>query len=148
MSSHAEIMLRDYLERILRLREQRRNLSADIRDVMGEATGFGFSKKAFHQVVLRAEKDRSEVVETDMIVSTYEEALGSDNHLLDPLMNSARDTALIERFASPPEVPKKLTAAKSRALNAEATADAAKFAERALGLNRREQSKGDNADDG
>ncbi|MEL6876157.1 MAG: GapR family DNA-binding domain-containing protein, partial [Pseudomonadota bacterium] len=69
MSADAADMLQSYVDRTLRLRDERRLISSDIREVAKEAAHYGFDKKAFNQVVQRAEKDRTEVVEQDMIVS-------------------------------------------------------------------------------
>jgi uncharacterized protein (UPF0335 family) len=68
--------LRSFIERIERLEEDKKGLTADIREVYAEAKGTGFDPKIMRQVVrLRklAEADRQE---QSYLLDTYLHALG------------------------------------------------------------------------
>lgn len=63
------------IERSLRLREERREISADIRDVAAEAKAHGYNPKVFSAVVKRAEMDPDARMELDALVEAYEAAI-------------------------------------------------------------------------
>lgn len=69
--------LRSFVERIRRLRDEIKNLNADISDIYKEAHAMGFDKKALRATVGRAEKvesDPSGQAERDEIEAIYWEA--------------------------------------------------------------------------
>lgn len=68
--------LRQYIERIERLEEEKRALMADIRDIYGEAKATGFEPKVMRQIVKFRAMDRDLLAEQDMLLSTYRDALG------------------------------------------------------------------------
>lgn len=68
--------LRQYIERIERLEEEKRALMADIRDIYGEAKATGFEPKVMRQIVKFRAMDRDLLAEQDILLSTYREALG------------------------------------------------------------------------
>ena len=68
--------LRQYIERIERLEEEKRNLMADIRDVYGEAKATGFEPKIMRQIVRMRALDKDILAEQDILLSTYRDALG------------------------------------------------------------------------
>jgi len=68
--------LRQYIERIERLEEEKRNLMADIRDVYGEAKATGFEPKIMRQIVKMRALDKDILAEQDILLSTYRDALG------------------------------------------------------------------------
>lgn len=68
--------LKSVIERIERLEEEKRGLSADVREIYAEAKGNGFDPKILRQIIrLRrmAEADRREQEE---LLDTYKSALG------------------------------------------------------------------------
>lgn len=67
--------LKDTIERILRLEEEKAELAADIRDLYTVAKAQGFDVKALRKVVSRKKKDRKQVEEEDQIVELYEGAI-------------------------------------------------------------------------
>lgn len=67
--------LKGFVERVLRLREERAALTADIRDVMAEAKAVGFDLKVLGAVVRRAEQDPALLAEFDQLVAAYEDDL-------------------------------------------------------------------------
>lgn len=68
--------LRQYIERIERLEEEKRALMADIRDVYSEAKHSGFDPKAMRQVIKLRAMDSDLRAEQDALLATYREALG------------------------------------------------------------------------
>ena len=68
--------MRQYIERIERLEEEKRALMADIRDIYGEAKATGFEPKVMRQIVKFRAMDRDLLAEQDILLSTYREALG------------------------------------------------------------------------
>ena len=68
--------LRQYIERIERLEEEKRALMADVRDVYAEAKHSGFDPKTMRQVVKIRAMDSELLAEQDTLLTTYREALG------------------------------------------------------------------------
>lgn len=68
--------LRQYIERIERLEEEKRNMMADIRDVYVEAKATGFEPKIMRQIVKMRALDKDILAEQDILLSTYRDALG------------------------------------------------------------------------
>ena len=68
--------LRQYIERIERLEEEKRALMADLRDVYSEAKHSGFDPKIMRQIVKIRAMDSDLLAEQDTLLTTYREALG------------------------------------------------------------------------
>ena len=68
--------LRQYIERIERLEEEKRALMADIKDIYSEAKATGFEPKVMRQIVKIRAMDRDLLAEQDMLLTTYRDALG------------------------------------------------------------------------
>ena len=68
--------LRQYIERIERLEEEKRALMADIRDIYSEAKATGFEPKIMRQVVRMRAMDRDLLAEQDILLDTYRDAIG------------------------------------------------------------------------
>ena len=68
--------LRQYIERIERLEEEKRALMADIRDVYSEAKHTGFDPKTMRQIVKIRAMDSDLLAEQDTLLTTYRQALG------------------------------------------------------------------------
>ena len=68
--------LRQYIERVERLEEEKRALMADIRDIYSEAKATGFEPKVMRQIVKIRAMDRDLLAEQDLLLSTYRDALG------------------------------------------------------------------------
>lgn len=68
--------LRQYIERIERLEEEKANLTADIRDVFAEAKGNGFDVKAMREILKIRKLDNHERQEREEITHLYMVALG------------------------------------------------------------------------
>lgn len=68
--------LRQFIERIERLEDEKATVASDIKDVYGEAKGRGYDVKAIRKIIGDRKKDREEVMEFEAIVDTYKAALG------------------------------------------------------------------------
>ncbi|MBT4738868.1 MAG: DUF2312 domain-containing protein [Rhodospirillaceae bacterium] len=68
--------LKSFIERIERLEEEKKNLTADTREVYAEAKSSGFDTKTMRKVVALRKLDQSERVEQEALLDTYLRALG------------------------------------------------------------------------
>jgi uncharacterized protein (UPF0335 family) len=69
-------ILRQYIERIERLEEEKRGIMDDIKDVFAEAKSNGFDAKIMRKVISIRKKDASERDEEEAILALYLHALG------------------------------------------------------------------------
>lgn len=70
--------LKQFIERIERLEEERAAIQGDIKDVMGEAKGRGYDTKAIRTIIRLRKKDANERIEEETILQTYMAALGME----------------------------------------------------------------------
>ena len=68
--------LRSFVERIERLEEEKKALTADIRDLYNEAKAQGFDSKVMRQVVRLRKMDRHDRMEQEALLDLYLDALG------------------------------------------------------------------------
>ena len=71
----ADQELKQFVERIERLEEEKKALSDDIRDVYAELKGRGFDTKAVRQIVKIRKQDHAERKELEAILDLYMQAL-------------------------------------------------------------------------
>jgi uncharacterized protein (UPF0335 family) len=67
--------LKQFVERIERLEEEKKALTDDIRDVYAELKGRGFDSKAVRQIVKIRKQDHAERKELEAILDLYMQAL-------------------------------------------------------------------------
>ena len=72
----AQNHLRQLVEKIERLEEEKKALAGDIRDVFLEAKGMGFDVKILRQVIRIRKKSQTERTEEEALLDTYLHALG------------------------------------------------------------------------
>jgi len=70
--------LRQFIERVERLEEEKAAIQGDIKDVMGEAKSRGFDTKAIRTIIRLRKKDANERIEEETILQTYMAALGME----------------------------------------------------------------------
>jgi len=70
--------LRQFIERVERLEEEKAAIQGDIKDVMGEAKGRGYDTKAIRTIIRLRKKDANERIEEETILQTYMAALGME----------------------------------------------------------------------
>ena len=75
----AQKQLRQLVEQIERLEEEKKALSDDIRDVYAEAKANGFDVKALRTIVRLRKQDADDRREQEAILETYMHALGMLN---------------------------------------------------------------------
>lgn len=68
--------LKQFIERIERLEEEKAAIAGDIKEVYGEAKGCGFDTKALRKVVSLRKKPAAERQEEEAILELYCQALG------------------------------------------------------------------------
>ena len=107
----AQNQLRQLIEQIERLEEEKKALAGDIRDKYAEAKAVGFDVKVMRKIVSLRKKSKTDRQEEEAILATYLHALGmkrgdaraaSDGcrRVGRPLLPGARhDLALVEHFA-------------------------------------------------
>lgn len=76
MGGIAAEALRQFIERIERLDEEKSALTADIKEVYAQAKSQGFETKAVRQIVRLRKKDRQEREEEQAVVDLYLAAIG------------------------------------------------------------------------
>lgn len=68
--------LKQFIERIERLEEEKAGIAGDIKDVFAELKGRGFDSKAIRQILRIRKQDQSERQEEEAILDLYMQALG------------------------------------------------------------------------
>jgi Uncharacterized protein conserved in bacteria len=68
--------LRQIIETIERLEEEKSVIAQDVKDKLAEAKGRGFDTKAIRTILRLRKKDANERQEEELILETYMEALG------------------------------------------------------------------------
>jgi uncharacterized protein (UPF0335 family) len=92
----AQKQLRQLVEQIERLEEEKKALAGDIRDKFLEAKGLGFDVKVLRQVVRLRKKSATERQEEDAVLEVYLHALG----MLEQLNGASHDAAVESMIAA------------------------------------------------
>ncbi len=77
----AGALLKSFLERIERLEEEKKGLSADIKDVFCEAKGVGFDTKTMRRILKLRKMDDDKLREESELLQLYAAAIGLDQQL-------------------------------------------------------------------
>ncbi len=70
--------LRQFIERIERLEEEKAAMAADVREVYAEAKAVGFDPKVMRQIVKLRKMDTADQQEMEALIDTYKHALGME----------------------------------------------------------------------
>lgn len=70
--------LRQFIERVERLEEEKAALAADIREVYAEAKSVGFDPKIMRQIVKLRKMNDADQQEMEALIDTYKHALGME----------------------------------------------------------------------
>ena len=70
--------LRQYIERIERLEEEKAGIAGDIREVYAEAKGNGFDTKIMRQLIKLRKMEETDRQEQEFLLDLYKRALGLD----------------------------------------------------------------------
>lgn len=76
LQASAQSQLRQLVEQIERLEEEKKALAGDVRDKYLEAKALGFDIKALRQIVRLRKKSQTERQEEETILEVYMHALG------------------------------------------------------------------------
>ena len=68
--------LRQFIERIERLEEEKRAFADDIKDVYAEAKSTGFDSKTMRKIIALRKMEKHHRDEADALMETYRKALG------------------------------------------------------------------------
>ena len=75
-ANQSDDTLKNFIERIERLEEDKAAILTDIREVYSEAKASGYHPKIMRQIVKLRAMDRSELSERDELLKIYREAVG------------------------------------------------------------------------
>jgi len=76
LQSSTQEQLRQFIEQIERLEEEKKEISDNIRDKIAEAKSVGFDVKALRQILKLRQKSKDDRDEEEAILATYLHALG------------------------------------------------------------------------
>ena len=68
--------LKQFIERIERLEEEKREVAEQIKEVMAEAKGRGYDTKVMRKIVALRKRDKDDVAEEEAVLEMYKQALG------------------------------------------------------------------------
>ena len=81
LQASAQAQLRQFIEQLERLEEEKKALAADIRDKFAEAKALGFDPKIMKQILRLRKQPKDDRDEEEAILATYMHALGMlDTH--------------------------------------------------------------------
>ena len=90
----AQNQLRQLIEQIERLEEEKKALAGDIRDKYAEAKALGFDVKVMRTIVSLRKKSKTDRQEEEAILAVYMHALGMIDEAPEPrVMDEAEDEA-------------------------------------------------------
>ncbi len=89
MTMHQQVQehLRQLVEQIERLEEEKKAVADDIKDKFAEAKAVGFDVKALRKIIALRKKSQDELSEEEAVLATYLHALG---------MADANDESVLE----------------------------------------------------
>jgi uncharacterized protein (UPF0335 family) len=76
LQSSAQKQLRQLIEQVERLEEEKKALAGDIRDKFAEAKGLGFDVKAMRKIISLRKKTQADRQEEEAILAVYMHARG------------------------------------------------------------------------
>jgi uncharacterized protein (UPF0335 family) len=68
--------LRNFIERIERLNEEKSALAGDIKDIFAEAKGNGFDPKIMRKLISKRKQKKSDREEEEALLEVYSSAVG------------------------------------------------------------------------
>ena len=75
ITSNMKGALKDYIQRIEQIEENKKDLSEDLKEIYSIAKSEGFDTKIMRQVIKRRKMDRSDRDELDTLINIYEDAI-------------------------------------------------------------------------
>lgn len=68
--------LKQFIERIERLEEEKKTIAEDIKEVFAEAKGTDFDAATMREILKIRKKDAADIEESEYLLDTYKRALG------------------------------------------------------------------------
>lgn len=68
--------LRQFVERIEHLEQEKKDIAAQMSEVFAEAKGRGYDTRALRAVIALRRKDRDQLAEEEAVLEIYKQALG------------------------------------------------------------------------
>ena len=68
--------LKQFIERVERLEEEKRDVAEQIKEVMAEAKGRGYDTKIMRKVIALRRREADDIAEEEAILDMYKAALG------------------------------------------------------------------------
>jgi uncharacterized protein (UPF0335 family) len=87
----AQKQLRQLIEQVERLEEEKKALAGDIRDKFAEAKGLGFDVKAIRKIISLRKKSQTDRQEEEAILAVYMHALGMLDEAPEPEVMDAAE---------------------------------------------------------
>lgn len=78
MAEITDQQLRQYIERVERLEEEKKGISEDVRDVYTEAKSMGYDPKIMRKIVRLRKLTPQDRQTEEALIDTYKSALGLD----------------------------------------------------------------------
>ena len=75
-SSKKDEKLKNFIERIERLNEEKNNIALDIKEVFSEAKSMGYDPKIMRKILVLRKMDVDERLEQEALLDNYRNALG------------------------------------------------------------------------
>ena len=72
--------LKNYIERIETLEQNKKAIAEDIKAVMDEAKSFGFDTKIMREIIKIRKLDQNELFEKENLIEIYKTALGMEDN--------------------------------------------------------------------
>jgi uncharacterized protein (UPF0335 family) len=87
----AQNQLRQLIEQIERLEEEKKALAGDIRDKYAEAKALGFDVKVMRKIISLRKKSKTDRQEEEAVLATYMHALGMLEEITEPQVMDAAE---------------------------------------------------------
>jgi uncharacterized protein (UPF0335 family) len=68
--------LKQFIERIERLEDEKKTIAEDIKEVFAEAKGTGFDAATMRTIIKLRKKDQADLEEEEYLLDTYKRAMG------------------------------------------------------------------------
>ena len=68
--------LRQFIERVERLEQEKKDIAEQVKEVMAEAKGRGYDTKVMRKVIALRKREADDIAEEEAILDMYKEALG------------------------------------------------------------------------
>jgi uncharacterized protein (UPF0335 family) len=68
--------LKQFIERVERLEEEKRDIAEQIKEVMAEAKGRGYDTKIMRKIIALRKREADDIAEEEALLDMYKQALG------------------------------------------------------------------------